>query len=398
MTVKLDPPEQGNSATESSISVAMRTERLRLGYTLTDMAERLRIRASYLQAIEEGRYGELPGATYALGFIRSYAEALGLDPSEVVARFKQETAGGMDTRAQLVFPSPVSEGRIPGGAILFLGLILAGAVYGAWYYMSSRDTSLAEMVPALPESLRVLLGSQAEPAVTGPIAPAAPGNEIVPPVEQDTTDAPAATTETTAATNAEPAVAEPAAAVASAVPVSAPASEPASEPAALEPTAEPAASQASAPPPAVVPTEATPAVTPVAMTVAPAPAAAPMADTPGSPAVEAAVAAPPPAPAAGIGRNELRSYGQDNSGSRVTLKAIGDSWIEVRDGETVLLKRLMRQGDTYRVPNRPGVTLMTGSAGALEIVVDGRTMPTLGAVGAVRRDIALDPEKLTANR
>ncbi len=378
MTVKLDPPEQGNSATESSIGAVLRTERLRLGYALADMAERLRIRPSYLQAIEDARYGDLPGATYALGFIRAYAEALGLDPAAIIQRFKQETAGGIDTRTQLVFPSPVSEGRVPGGAILFLGLILAGAAYGGWYYTSSRDISLTEMVPSLPENLRILLGEQ--PAGAGPITPAAPG-EVVPPAEPEPAEAPAPETSAAPASadlpvSTETVVAEPEPAAAPAVPAAPPAAAPPSQP----------MTQAAAPA----------AATPVAMTVAGAPVIAPATvDTPAEPVVEAAVAAPPPAPAAlPNAGSDARAYGQDNAGSRVVLKAIGDSWIEVRDGETMLLKRLMRKGDTYRVPDRSGVTLMTGSAGALEIMVDGRAIPSLGPIGAVRRDIALDPEKL----
>jgi cytoskeleton protein RodZ len=37
---------------------------------------------------------------------------------------------------------------------------------------------------------------------------------------------------------------------------------------------------------------------------------------------------------------------------------------------------------------------MTGNAGGLEIVVDGKPIPPVGAVGAVKRDISLDPERL----
>jgi cytoskeleton protein RodZ len=58
------------------------------------------------------------------------------------------------------------------------------------------------------------------------------------------------------------------------------------------------------------------------------------------------------------------------------------------------MTRLMQPGDTYTVPDRPGLKLLTGNAGALEIRVDGETMPAIGPIGAVRRDIALDIERL----
>lgn len=58
--------------------------------------------------------------------------------------------------------------------------------------------------------------------------------------------------------------------------------------------------------------------------------------------------------------------------------------------------RIFRTGDTYKVPDEKSLTLMTGNAGAIEIAVDGRVVPAIGPFGAVRRDVALDPERLKA--
>jgi cytoskeleton protein RodZ len=69
----------------------------------------------------------------------------------------------------------------------------------------------------------------------------------------------------------------------------------------------------------------------------------------------------------------------------------------VRDADrSVLFTRLMKTGESYSVPERPGVSMRIGNAGGLEITVDGKTAPALGPAGAVRRDVALDPEKLMA--
>ncbi len=54
----------------------------------------------------------------------------------------------------------------------------------------------------------------------------------------------------------------------------------------------------------------------------------------------------------------------------------------------------MAAGDRIAVPDLPGLTLFTGNAGGLEIVVDGRPLPSLGPVGAVRRNIPLDLDAL----
>ncbi|MSP52554.1 MAG: DUF4115 domain-containing protein, partial [Alphaproteobacteria bacterium] len=81
--------------------------------------------------------------------------------------------------------------------------------------------------------------------------------------------------------------------------------------------------------------------------------------------------------------------------SRVTLTARVDSWVKIRGANSeFLLTRALRAGDKYHVPDRPGLTLMTGNVGAIEIAVDGKTLLMLGAIGEVRRDISLSPEAL----
>jgi cytoskeleton protein RodZ len=81
----------------------------------------------------------------------------------------------------------------------------------------------------------------------------------------------------------------------------------------------------------------------------------------------------------------------------VVIKARGDVWIQVRgaDGSAVV-SRILRNGESYAVPPGKKLTLMTGNAGALEISVDGRAVPPIGTFGTVRRDVALDAEKLLA--
>ncbi|NQW09789.1 MAG: DUF4115 domain-containing protein [Alphaproteobacteria bacterium] len=82
---------------------------------------------------------------------------------------------------------------------------------------------------------------------------------------------------------------------------------------------------------------------------------------------------------------------------RLVIRASGDSWVQIRDeaGHT-LYTRVMREGDVYRVPDRAGLSLATGNAGALEILVEGRMAPSLGAFGEVVRNVALTPSRLIA--
>jgi cytoskeleton protein RodZ len=94
-----------------------------------------------------------------------------------------------------------------------------------------------------------------------------------------------------------------------------------------------------------------------------------------------------------------RIYGRENSDARIVVHAVADSWVEVRDEKTneLLLTRVLFKGDSYRVPNRPGLIMLTGNAGGLKISVDGQSVPAVGPLGAVRRDIALEPDRLASS-
>ncbi|MEK9722810.1 MAG: helix-turn-helix domain-containing protein, partial [Rhodospirillaceae bacterium] len=140
---------------DTGIGALLRVSRLRVGEELRDVAMMLRIRNSYLEAIEAGRFNELPGQAYAVGFVRAYADHLGLDSEEVVRRFKKEAAG--DTSTDLRFPTPVIEANVPGGAIVFIGLLIAILAYGVWYVSTSDENYLAELIEPLPARLAALV-------------------------------------------------------------------------------------------------------------------------------------------------------------------------------------------------------------------------------------------------
>ena len=86
-----------------------------------------------------------------------------------------------------------------------------------------------------------------------------------------------------------------------------------------------------------------------------------------------------------------RGYGDP----RVVIRASEDSWVEVRKGNgELLLTRVLREGEKYHVPNRSGLTLVTGNAGALKFSVDGEIVGDIGPLGTVRRNVLLDPQAL----
>ncbi|QQK76318.1 helix-turn-helix domain-containing protein [Salicibibacter cibarius] len=68
----------------------LKEKREEKGWGLDEVQTRTKIQKRYLLSIEEGRYDDLPGAFYARAFIKSYAEALELEPEEVFAEFEHD--------------------------------------------------------------------------------------------------------------------------------------------------------------------------------------------------------------------------------------------------------------------------------------------------------------------
>jgi len=139
-----------------SVGASLRAAREANRQSIDDIAAALRMRPDHIAALEEDDVSRLPGCTYACGFVRCYAKYLGLDSEALLARFKEETPGGVD-HAPLVFPEAMDEARAPAGSILAIGAVMALMVYGVWYFTSGGRTSVADGVEAAPARLAAVL-------------------------------------------------------------------------------------------------------------------------------------------------------------------------------------------------------------------------------------------------
>jgi cytoskeleton protein RodZ len=322
------PPSGPRSAGD-----VLRQQREALGLDVDDVAAALRIKRDYLAALEAGRPDLLPGPTYAIGFVRAYSDHLGLDGSEILRRFKLESAG-LDAKPDLAFPMPLGEHSIPGRGMLLVALILVLCGYGTWYYLSTSEHSRPERVAEVP--LGLLLSPPAQRA-----------SEV-----------------------AAPASAETAVETRLAAPGGAGLSAPA--PTGSEPVA--IGESAAAPPP--TPPAQVPALPAAMPTLPPAP----------PPVLVGLTPAPP--------SEGPRAYGIVDGPARIVIRATSESWIKIRDAnQTVLLEGFLKAGESYRVPDRPGVLMRTGNAGGLDITVDGKPVPPIGGMGAVR-NVLLEPQAL----
>jgi cytoskeleton protein RodZ len=153
----------------------LRHQREALGLDLADVAAALRIKPACLTALEAGRPDGLPGAVYAIGFIRAYADYLGLDSGEMLRLFKQQSTL-LAAKPDLAFPIPLGEHSMPGGGMLLVALILAVCAYGGWFYLSTADGPRPQRVAEVPlELLPYRESPRTPPAISRPVeAQAAP--------------------------------------------------------------------------------------------------------------------------------------------------------------------------------------------------------------------------------
>ena len=185
----------------------LREARLRGGYSLSDAAHVLRIQEHYLEALEEGRFDQIPGTTYIIGFLRSYSGFLGLDPDEIIDAFKREQ--GLGTKEpRLAFPSPSDSSPKPKFWLILLVLVLAGLAYGGWQYQSTGGQIATDLVDDVSTKLTEAVGlSETDAtgaAVTGgdaapETAAAQPAAEATPEPPAETATAPVVAEVTTAA-------------------------------------------------------------------------------------------------------------------------------------------------------------------------------------------------------
>ena len=163
-------PGEVDSPAES-VGQDLRAARLRRGDEIGHISQALRIRRDYLEAIESDWPERLPGRTYAIGFVRSYAKYLELDAPTLVSRYKLAHAGQTES-APRVGPAPTDADarRLSLGwtavALVVVGLL----VYGVWQ-LSEPHPSQGETAAVSP-SVSAIPAPPKDPGAGSKTAPA----------------------------------------------------------------------------------------------------------------------------------------------------------------------------------------------------------------------------------
>lgn len=116
----------------TDIGMHLKEHREKRRLSMEQVASRLKIREHYLNALEEGRFSKIPGKIYVDGYLRSYADYLGLDSAPMIAAYRG--SGGRSSNDDNYMLPEVSHGEMkPGRRVLWLALILLLLIYSIWF-------------------------------------------------------------------------------------------------------------------------------------------------------------------------------------------------------------------------------------------------------------------------
>ncbi|MDX3885253.1 MAG: helix-turn-helix domain-containing protein [Sphingomonas sp.] len=173
----------GEFAVEAPFTVGARLAEARKAHALdlADIAARTRVPLRHLEAIEAGDIAALPAVPYSVGFVRAFAQIVGLDANALAREFREEMGGGQPERIIPEPFEPADPARVPSRFLVTVAIVVAivlGGAYALWrsgaLTGSGDEERVASATPAqgLPEPTP-------PPASVAPPAPTPAGGPVV---------------------------------------------------------------------------------------------------------------------------------------------------------------------------------------------------------------------------
>jgi cytoskeleton protein RodZ len=145
-----------------AIGSSLKDARLRMGLDLATAAESTKIRSRHLQALEDEQFDVLPGQTYVRGFLKTYADFLGLDGQlyvdEYSSRFWVNEDGTPATRRKVRYRRK-HHGRIEMNMIVLTLVAIVGVttlVIAAWKFGGASTNAQKKQTPQVPSTPRAV--------------------------------------------------------------------------------------------------------------------------------------------------------------------------------------------------------------------------------------------------
>ena len=335
---------------------ALQEARHKSNQSLSQISSLLRIRHDYLKAIENGTPDDIPGTTYAIGFIKSYSNYLGIDPENYINSLKTKVQNP-ELKNSNVFPSPAPEGKIPSVMVIFTTILITGGIVLIWNNLQKTSTHLSNQHDVIKSQTNTIIavGEQEEQNSDSRSSPKKKVltknslqhvEKIV--VSKTTPDNNLKTKKYKSVKLIE------------------------------NKGIEPNDSQS-------VTTKRTKKKSPETATIN----SSSLNETTDQFQAKAKT------DLIDVKRLKVLNDSSILALPSVTIQATADSWIQIKAFDSnILLSRILKTHETYNVPNRNDLLLSTGNIGALVIRINGKKIPKYAGSMRVVKDIALTKENL----
>jgi cytoskeleton protein RodZ len=166
---------------EAAVSVGRRlaAARQKLGITVEEVAEKLKLLPRQIQAIEADDFGNLPGPVFARGFVRNYARLVNLDPEELLhsgQALARSTNVAVSARSERI---PLPSGGGKRWLMISLGLVLSLVVLILLIYELLRgDVVVPGPLPVKPEAAAPATAEPSASLSPAPGSAAAPSTRV----------------------------------------------------------------------------------------------------------------------------------------------------------------------------------------------------------------------------
>ena len=112
--------------------------RVKKGLTQEDVSKILKVRISAIKQIEKGEEIQSLGSAYCLGFLRSYAKLVDLEPDDIIKNYKSIN-NGRNTKFDYNFPGVIKEKKSFFPIVALFTFLFSLVIYSSWYYLNINN-------------------------------------------------------------------------------------------------------------------------------------------------------------------------------------------------------------------------------------------------------------------
>lgn len=164
--------EQEQGQFDIAIGERLRLAREAAGLSHDDIAGRTRIPIRHLQHIESEDWDALPAVTYAIGFTRNYANAVGLDGAAIAAELRERIGGARSRAPAAQYFEQADPARVPPRSLAIGAAIVAVLLAAAYFLWPGAAQDGPAEVPILEVGAAPAPAAPAPPAALSPQAAA----------------------------------------------------------------------------------------------------------------------------------------------------------------------------------------------------------------------------------